>query len=153
MNILAFILAGAIVLSLSISSPMMGLAQEEEQQTAEQIPENIEIPLNFTLKAQDGDDGELNATEAKDVTVTLSVQSGGDGSPMQIPVTAKVANDTQAQDLELCHTLQGEEETCNSLEQIVQAASENQTSGAASNESSSSSGNATENDEEDDENN
>ena len=153
MNILAFILVGTITLSLGVSYPMMSLAQEEEEQTGEQSPEQIEIPMNFTLKAQGGDNEELNATEAKEVTVTLSVQSGDDGSPMQIPVTAKVANDTQTQDLELCATLQGGEEMCNSLEDIVQAAGENQTNGASSNESSSSSGNATENDEEDDEDN
>lgn len=160
MNILAFILVGTITLSLGVSYPMMSLAQEEEQtgesqeeQTGEQFPEQIEIPLNFTLKAQDGDNEELNATEAKEVTVTLSVQSGDDGSPMQIPVTAKVANDTQTQDLELCATLQGGQEMCNSLEEIVQAASENQANGEPSDESSSSSGNATENDEEDNEDN
>ena len=152
MNILAFILVGTITLSLGVSYPMMSLAQEEEQ-TGEQSPEQIEIPMNFTLKAQGGDNEELNATEAKEVTVTLSVQSGKDGNPMQIPVTAKVANDTQTQDLELCATLQGGQEMCNSLEEIVQAASENQTNGEPSDESSSSSGNATENDEEDNEDN
>jgi hypothetical protein len=151
MNILAFILVGTITLSLGVSYPMMSLAQEE-QQTGEQSPEQIEIPMNFTLKAQDGDNEELNATEAKEVTVTLSVQSGKDGNPMQIPVTAKVANDTQTQDLELCATLQGGDEMCNSLEEIVQAADENQTNGAPSNESSNSSGNATENDEDDEDN-
>lgn len=160
MNILAFILVGTITLSLGVSYPMMSLAQEEEQtgesqeeeQTGEQFPEQIEIPLNFTLKAQDGGNEELNATEAKEVTVTLSVQSGDEGSPMQIPVTAKVANDTQTQDLELCATLQGGQEMCNSLEEIVQAAGENQTNGEPSEESSSSSGNSTENDEDDEDN-
>jgi hypothetical protein len=48
--------------------------------------------------------------------------------------------------------LQGEEETCNSLEEIVQAAGENQTNGEPSDESSSSSGNSTENDEDDEDN-
>jgi hypothetical protein len=151
MNILAFILVGTITLSLGVSYPMMSLAQEE-QQTGEQSPEQIEIPLNFTLKAQDGGDEELNATEAKEVTVTLSVQGGKDGNPMQIPVSAKVANDTQTQDLELCATLQGGEEMCNSLEEIVQATGENQSNGEPSNESSSSSSNSTENDEEDEDN-
>ena len=135
MNILAFILVGTIAFSLGVPYPMMSLAQEEEQ-TGGQSPEQIEIPLNFTLKAQGGDDEELNATEAKEVTVTLSVQGAKDGSPMQIPVTAKVANDTQTQDLELCTTLRGGEEMCNSLEEIVQAAGENQTNGTPSNESS-----------------
>jgi len=148
MNILAFILVGTIAFSLGVPYPMMSLAQEENQ-TGGQSPEKIEIPLNFTLKAQGGDDEELNATEAKEVTVTLNVQGPKE---MQIPVTAKVANDTQTQDLELCTTLQGGEEMCSSLEEIVQAAGENQTNGEPSNQSSSS-GNATENDEDDDEDN
>ena len=151
MNILAFILVGTITLSLGVSYPMMSLAQEEEQ-TGEQPLDQIEIPMNFTLKAQDGDNEELNATEAKELTVTLNVLSGDDGGPIQIPVTAKVANDTQTQDLELCVTLQGGDENCNSLEEIVQAAGENQTNGEPSDESSSSSGNSTENDEEDEDN-
>ena len=71
---------------------------------------------------------------------------------MQIPVTAKVANDTQIQDIELCTTMGGAEEMCNSLDEIMQAADENQTNGSPSNQSSSS-GNATENDEDDDEDN
>ena len=144
MNILAFILVGTIAFSLGMPYPMMSLAQEENQ-TAGQSPEEIEIPVNFTLKAQGGDDEELNATEAKEVTVTLNVQGAKE---MKIPVTAKVANDTQTQDLELCTSLQGGEETCNSLEEIVQAAGENQTNGGPSNESSDA-GNATENDEDD----
>jgi hypothetical protein len=154
MNILAFILVGTIAFSLGVSYPMMSIAQEEEEeeQTGGQFPEQIEIPLNFTLKAQGGDNEELNATEAKEVTVTLSVQGAKDGSPMQIPVTAKVANDTQTQDLELCATLQGGQEMCNSLEEIVQAAGENQANGEPSEESSSSSGNSTENDEDDEDN-
>ena len=145
MNILAFILVGTIAFSLGMSYPMMSQAQEENQ-TGGQSPEQIEIPVNFTLKAQGGDDEEVNATEAKEVTVTLNVQGAKE---MQIPVTAKVANDTQTQDLELCTSLQGGEETCNSLEEIVQAAGENQTNGGPSDESSDA-GNATENDEDDD---
>ena len=145
MNILAFIMVGTIAFSLGVSYPMMSLAQEENQ-TAGQSPEEIEIPLNFTLKAQGGDDEEVNATEAKEVTVTLNVQGPKE---MKIPVTAKVANDTQTQDLELCTSLQGGEETCNSLEEIVQAAGENQTNGGPSSESSDA-GNATQNDEDDD---
>ncbi|HXV88696.1 MAG TPA: hypothetical protein VD710_06345 [Nitrososphaeraceae archaeon] len=140
MNILAYILVGTIAFSLGMSYPMMSIAQEEEA-------EQIEIPLNFTLKAQDGDNEELNATEAKEVTVTLSVQGAKDGSPIQIPVTAKVANDTQTQDLEFCTTLQGGEEMCSSLEEIVQAAGENQTNGTPSNESSDAGGSTDENDE------
>jgi hypothetical protein len=152
MNILAFILVGTIAFSLCSTYPMISIAQEEEEETGGQLPGKMDIPLNFTLKAQGGDDEKLNATEAKEVIVTLSVHGAKDGSPMQIPVTAKVGNDTQTQDVELCTTLGGAEEMCNSLDEIMQAVDENQTNGNPSNQSSSS-GNATENDEDDDEDN
>ena len=146
MNILAIILVGTIALSLGISYPMMSLAQQETQ--SEEFPDQIDVPMNLTLKVQDGGNEEVNATEAKDVTVNLKVQTGQDGSPTEIPLTAKVSNDTTVQDIELCAVVQEGNEMCNSLEDLMKAAQENQSNGTASDESSdeaSSSGNATEN--------
>ena len=146
MNILAIILVGTIALSLGISYPMMSLAQQETQ--SEELPDQIDVPMNLTLKAQDGGNEEVNATEAKNVTVNLKVQTGQDGSPTEIPLTAKVSNDTTVQDIELCAVVQEGNEMCNSLEDLMKAAQENQSNGTASDESSdeaSSSGNATEN--------
>lgn len=146
MNILAIILVGTIALSLGISYPMMSLAQQETQ--SEELPDQIDVPMNLTLKVQDGGNEEVNATEAKDVTVNLKVQTGQDGSPTEIPLTAKVSNDTTVQDIELCAVVQEGNEMCNSLEDLMKAAQENQSNGTASDESSdeaSSSGNATEN--------
>ena len=146
MNILAIILVGTIALSLGISSPMMSLAQQETQ--SEELPDQIDVPMNLTLKLKDGGNEEVNATEAKDVTVNLKVQTGQDGSPTEIPLTAKVSNDTTVQDIELCAVVQEGNEMCNSLEDLMKASEENQSNGTASNESSdesSSSGNATEN--------
>lgn len=150
MNILAIILVGTIALSLGISYPMMSLAQQETQ--SEELPDQIDVPMNLTLKLKDGGNEEVNATEAKDVTVNLKVQTGQDGSPTEIPVTAKVSNDTTAQDLELCAIVQEGNEMCNSLEDLMKASEENQSNGTASDESSdesSSSGNSTENEDED----
>lgn len=152
MNILTIILVGTIALSLGISYPMMSLAQQETQ--SEELPDQIDVPMNLTLKLKDGGNEEVNATEAKDVTVNLKVQAGQDGSPTEIPLTAKVSNDTTIQDIELCAVVQEGNEMCNSLEDLMKASEENQSNGTASDESSdesSSSGNATENGE--DENN
>ena len=146
MNILAIILVGTITLSLGISYPMMSLAQQEKQ--SEELPDQIDVPMNLTLKLKDGGNEEVNATETKDVTVNLKVQTGQDGSPTEIPLTAKVSNDTTVQDIELCAVVQEGNEMCNSLEDLMKASAENQSNGTESDESSdesSSSGNATEN--------
>jgi hypothetical protein len=151
MNILAIILVGTIALSLGISYPMMSLAQQETQ--SEELPDQIDVPMNLTLKLKDGGNEEVNATDAKDVTVNLKVQTGQDGSPTEIPLTAKVSNDTTVQDIELCAVVQEGNEMCNSLEDLMKASEENQSNGTASNESSdesSSSGNGTENGEDED---
>ncbi len=149
MNILVIILVGTIALSLGISYPMMSLAQQEQ---SEELPDQMDVPMNLTLKLKDGGNEEANATEAKDFTVNLKVQTDKDGSPTEIPVTAKVSNDTTAQDLELCALVQEGNEMCNSLEDLVKASQENQSNGTSSDESSdesSSSGNSTENENED----
>jgi hypothetical protein len=143
MNTLVIILVGTIALSLGISYPMMSLAQQDKQ-SEEQLPDQIDVPMNLTLKLKDGGNEEVNATEAKDVTVNLKVQTGQDGSPTDIPITAKVSNDTTVKDLELCAVVQEGNEMCNSLEDLVKAPEENQ-SNETSSEESSSSGNSTDN--------
>lgn len=130
------ILIGTFALSLVIAYPMMGLAQFE--QAGEQSQEQIEVPMNFSLKAP-GDGEEQNVTEGgKDVTVTLSVQSGEGESPKELQLTAKVSNDTSVQDVELCGTTSDGEEMCKSLGDVMKAQGENQTSGESSNETSTS---------------
>ncbi|HEY9398719.1 MAG TPA: hypothetical protein VIP29_02345 [Nitrososphaeraceae archaeon] len=145
------ILVVTVALSLVLSYPMMSLAQQQPQtgnQSSSQ--QKIDVPMNFSLKGQGDDDS--NATEGgKDFTVTLKLQSSEGGSPMDFPLKAILSNDTQAQDLELCATLQGGEEMCQSLEDVVQAQGQNQSSGATANETSGASGNATDEDDEDDE--
>ena len=148
MNILAIILVGTIALSLGISYPMMSLAQQETQ--SEELPDQIDVPMNLTLKLKDGGNEEVNATETKDVTVNLKVQTGQDGSPTEIPLTAKVSNDTTVQDIELCAVVQEGNEMCNSLEDLMKASEENQSNGTDTSDESSSSGNATENGEDED---
>jgi hypothetical protein len=133
MNTLSLIIVGTIALSLGILYPMMSLAQEEEQ-TGEQSQDQIEVPLNFSLNVP-GDGDDQDATEGgKDVTVTLNIESSEGGSATQVPLTAMLSNDTQIQDLEVCATFQGGNEMCQSLEEVVNAQEEDQTSGESSNE-------------------
>lgn len=139
MNTPASILLGTIALSLVISYPMMSLAQDQPF-TGQQSQEQFDVPLNFSLKVKgDGEDKNVSSTEGgKDVTVTLSVQNGQGGSLALVPLTAKVSNDTKTQDLAFCVSLSDEKEMCQSLEEIVKAQGENQTSGESSNETSAS---------------
>ncbi|MGE5637435.1 MAG: hypothetical protein ACM3WQ_01905, partial [Chloroflexota bacterium] len=96
-----FIAVTTLALSLVLSFPMMSLTQQQFA-AGQQSQEKIDIPLNFTLKAK-GDGGEEgNASSTKDVTVTLKVLTSQNGSPTEIPITAKVSNDTKTQNLELC---------------------------------------------------
>ena len=139
MNTAASILLGTIALSLVVSYPVMSLAQDQPS-TGQQSQEQFDVPLNFSLKVKgDGEDKNATSTEGgKDVTVTLSVQNGQGGSPAQVPLTAKVPNDTKTQDVEFCVSLSEEKQMCQSLEEIVKAQGENQSSSESSNETSAS---------------
>ena len=120
------ILTAALVLSLGVSYPMMALAQQSA--AGQQSQEKIDVPLNFTLKAKDDRGDQANASSMKDVTVNLKVQTSQAGSPTEIPITAKVSNDTKMKDLELCGTMQEGKEMCNSLGDLMKSKGENQSS-------------------------
>jgi hypothetical protein len=135
----SLILVATLALSLVISLPMMSLAQEETS-TENQIPENIDVPLNFTLKVKGG--GEENATEGgKDLGVTLKLQSSEGGSPTDLPLKTKISNDTKLQDIELCGAMSEGKQMCQTLEKFVSEKEQNQTSGASSNETENNNGN------------
>lgn len=140
-----------LALSLVLSFPMMSLTQQQFA-AGQQSQEKIDVPLNFTLKAKgDGGDGgeEGNASSTKDVIVTLKVLTSQAGSPTEIPVTAKVSNDTKTQDLELCSSLQEGKESCNSLKDLMKSKGENQSSSESSESSGSDNSTNKNNDDED----
>ena len=140
-----------LALSLVLSFPMMSLTQQQFA-AGQQSEEKIDVPLNFTLKAKgDGGDGgeEGNASSTKDVIVTLKVLTSQNGSPTEIPITAKVSNDTKSQDLELCSTLQEGKETCNSLQDLMKSKGENQSSSESSQSNGSDNSTNKNNDDED----
>ena len=127
---------------------MMALAQQFA--AGQQSEEKIDVPLNFTLKAKsDGGEEEGNASSTKEVTVTLKVQTSQNGSPTEIPVTAKISNDTKSQDLELCATLQEGKDICNSLKDLMKSKGENQSSSESSQSSGSDNSTNKNNDDED----
>jgi len=130
-----FIAVTTLALSLVLSFPMMSLTQQQFA-AAQQSEEKIDVPLNFTLKAKGdgGKDGgeEGNASSTKDVIVTLKVLTSQNGSPTEIPITAKVSNDTKTQNLELCSSLQEGKEVCNSLKDLMKSKGENQSSSESS---------------------
>ena len=141
-----------LALSLVLSFPMMSLTQQQFA-AAQQSEEKIDVPLNFTLKAKGdgGKDGgeEGNASSTKDVIVTLKVLTSQAGSPTEIPVTAKVSNDTKTQDLELCSSLQEGKESCNSLQDLMKSKGENQSSSESGESSGSDNSTNKNNDDED----
>lgn len=133
------ILAATLALSLAISLPMMSLAQEK-QSTQKQIPDNIDVPLNFTLKVKGGEEKnkENNASSAqgaKDLAVTLKLQSSEGGSPMDLPLKTKISNDTKLSDIQLCGAMTEGKQMCQSLEKFVKEKSQNQSSSGSSNQS------------------
>ena len=137
-----------LALSLVLSFPMMSLTQQQFA-AGQQSQEKIDVPLNFTLKAK-GDGGEEgNVSSTKDVTVNLKVQTSENGSATEIPVTAKVSNDTKTQDLELCSSLQEGKESCNSLKDLMKSKGENQSSSESSQSSGSDNSTNKNNDDED----
>ena len=138
------ILVGTIALSLVIAYPMMSLAQQEPETGNQSSSESqIEVPLNFTLKAKGGEKAK-EGQENKSITVDVAIQQGEGGSPTKVPVTAIVPNNTKMQDLQLCSSMKEGKESCQSLKDFMPKSSNG--SSEESNSSSSSTNNNNGND-------
>jgi hypothetical protein len=144
MNMQTLILVGTIALSLVIAYPMMSLAQQEPETGNQSSSESqIEVPLNFTLKAKGGEKAK-EGQENKSITVDVTIQQGEGGSPTKVPVTAMVPNNTKMQDLQLCSSMKEGKESCQSLKDFMPKSSNG--SSEESNSSSSSTNNNNGND-------
>ena len=142
MNMKTLILIGTFALSLVIAYPMMSLAQQEPETGNQSSPQSqIEVPLNFTLKAKGGEKAK-EGQENKTVTVDVTIQQGEGESPVKVPVTAEVANNTKMQDVQLCSSMKEGKQSCQSLKDFMPK--QNQSSSGSSEESKSSS-NSTDN--------
>jgi hypothetical protein len=127
MNIQALVAVATFALSLVIAYPMMSLAQSSSES-------QIEVPLNFTLKAKGGEKAK-EGQENKTVTVDVTIQQGEGGSPTKVPVTVEVPNNTKLQDMQLCGKMTEGKQLCQSLKQFVsEKKGENESSTESSNE-------------------
>ena len=142
MNIITPVLVATFALSLAIAYPMMSLAQFEQTGNQSSSQSQIEVPLNFTLKAKGGEkakEGQENNTISVDVTIA----QGEGGSPTKVPVTAEVPNNTKIQDVQLCASMKEGKQSCQPLKDFMPK--ENQSSSGSSEKSSSGSNSATDN--------
>jgi hypothetical protein len=143
MNLQTIILIGTFALSLVIAYPMMSLAQFESQAGNQSSSESqIEVPLNFTLKAKGGEKAK-EGQENKTITVDVTIQQGEGASPTKVPVTAEVANNTKMQDVQLCSSMKEGKQSCQSLKDFIPK--QNQSSSGTSEESSKGSSNTNDN--------
>jgi len=122
---------------------MMSLAQFESQAGNQSSSESqIEVPLNFTLKAKGGEKAK-EGQENKTITVDVTIQQGEGASPTKVPVTAEVANNTKMQDVQLCSSMKEGKQSCQSIKDFIPK--QNQSSSGTSEESSKGSSNTTDN--------
>jgi len=143
MNMKTLFLVATFALSLVIAYPMMSLAQQEPETGSQSSSQSqIEIPLNFTLKAKGGEKAK-EGQENKSITVDVTIQQGEGGSPTKVPVTAMVPNDTKMQDLQLCSSMKEGKQSCQTLKDFIPK--QNQSSSGSSEESSKGSSNSTNN--------
>ena len=119
MNVQTLVLIGTMALSLVIAYPMMSLAQFESQAGNQSSSESqIEVPLNFTLKAKGGEKAK-EGQENKTITVDVTIQQGEGGSPTKVPVTAELPNNTKMQDVQLCSSMKEGKQSCQSLKDFM----------------------------------
>jgi hypothetical protein len=143
MRIQALIAVATFALSLVIAYPMMSLAQQEPETGNQSSSQSqIEVPMNFTLKAKGGEKAK-EGQENKSITVDVNIQQGEGGSPTKVPVTAMVPNNTKMEDVQLCSSMKEGKESCQSLKDFMPK--QNQSSGGSSEESSKGSRNSTDN--------
>src|SRR5206468_12381040 len=145
MKMKTLILVATFALSLVIAYPMMSLAQFESHagnQSSSESQSQIEVPLNFTLKAKGGEKAK-EGQENKSITVDVNSQQGEGRSPTKIPVTAMVPNNTKMEDVQLCSSMKEGKESCQSLKDFMPK--QNKSSGGSSEESSKGSSNSTDN--------
>jgi hypothetical protein len=142
MNIITPLLVATFALSLAIAYPMMSLAQFEQTGNQSSSQSQIEVPLNFTLKAKGGEKAK-EGQENKTISVDVTIAQGEGGSPTKVPVTAEVPNNTKIQDVQLCASMKEGKQSCQPLKDFMPK--ENKSSSGSSEKSSSGSNNATDN--------
>ena len=127
MNIIIPVLVATFALSLAIAYPMMSLAQQDPETGNQSSSETgnqsssqsqIEVPLNFTLKAKGGEKAK-EGQENKTISVDVTIAQGEGGSPTKVPVTAEVPNNTKIQDVQLCASMKEGKQSCQPLKDFM----------------------------------
>ena len=143
------------MMSLAQQEPETGnqSSSEDQQETGNQSSSQssqsqIEVPMNFTLKAKGGEKAK-EGQENKTITVDVTIQQGEGASPTKVPVTAEVANNTKMQDVQLCSSMKEGKQSCQTLKDLIPEG-QNQSSSGSSEESSKGSSNSTDNGENND---
>jgi len=131
-------LMSTIAIALVVAFPIVSYAQQSNQSGQ---PKS-DVPLSFFLKFKDESKNATssgNQSQAKNATITVTIEKGPGGSPVKLPVSAMVPAGTDAKDLELCASIQGGKETCQSLDKKdakLDLSSQGQTNQTSSNSSS-----------------
>jgi len=141
MYIITPVLVATFALSLGIAYPMMSLAQQDPETGNQSSSQSqIEVPLNFTLKAKGGEKAK-EGQENKTISVDVTIAQGEGGSPTKVPVTAELPNNTKIQDVQLCASMKEGKQSCQPLKDFIPK--ENQSSSGSSEKSSNGSNIAT----------
>lgn len=61
-----------------------------------------------------------NGTGTKNITITLNVQQGPSGKLISLPISAVVPQNVNPEDMQLCASLSGGQETCQPVSQNAQ---------------------------------
>ena len=144
MKMKTLILVATFALSLVIAYPMMSLAQFESHagnQSSSESQSQIEVPLNFTLKAKGGEKAK-EGQENKSITVDVTIQQGEGESPTKLPVTAMVPNNTKMQDVQLCSSMKDGKHSCQSLKDFMPKSSSGSSGGSKSSSNSTDNNNS-----------
>jgi hypothetical protein len=136
-----FILAVAIASGLILYPAISATAQAPTEQNI--TGQQANVPLSFFLKLKDDSKNATSSgnqsSQAKNATITVTLEKGPGGSPVKLPVSAMVPGGTEAKDLELCASLQGGKEVCQPLDKKdgkIDLSSGGQTNQSSSNMSS-----------------
>jgi len=127
-----------IAVTLVVAFPIISYAQESNESGQ---PKG-DVPLSFFLKFKDESKNATssgNQSQSKNATITVTIEKGPGGSPVKLPVSAMVPAGTEAKDLELCASIQGGKETCQSLDKKdakLDLSSQGQSNQTSSNSSS-----------------
>jgi hypothetical protein len=137
------ILTAALVLSLGFTYPMMALAQQSPSTEQPSSGQQANTPLNFFLKFKDDSKNASStgnqSSQAKNATITVTIENGPGGKPVKLPVSAMVPGGTEAKDLELCASLQDGKQVCQPLDKKdskIDLSSQGQSNQSSSNMSS-----------------